>query len=64
MQDAGAASVIDHITTLLAAWLEQQLAFGSAQLALQTGLADVGGAFTRAIQQLASGEQWEQGNED
>jgi hypothetical protein len=64
LQDAGTARVVDRITFLLAAWLEQQLAIGCAQLALHAGLADVGSAFPRAIEQLACGEQRKKGNED
>ncbi|MCY1455854.1 hypothetical protein D9M71_730230 [compost metagenome] len=64
LQDAGAARVIDQVTALLAARLEQQFAVGGAQLALQAGLPDVGGTFTRTVEQLAGGEQRKQGNED
>ena len=64
LQDAGAARVIDQVTALLVARLEQQFALGGAQLALHAGLPDVGGTFTLAVEHLAGREQREQGNKD
>jgi hypothetical protein len=49
---------------LFIARLEQQLAVGGGQLALQAGLAHMRGALTRAIEQLAGSEQRKQGNKD
>ncbi|MNP03401.1 hypothetical protein D3C76_952850 [compost metagenome] len=64
LQDAGATRIVDHVTALFTARLEQQFAVGSAQLALHAGLPDVGGTFTRTVEQLAGCEQGEQGNND
>jgi hypothetical protein len=46
------------------AGLKQQFAVRRCQLALHAGLTHVGRIFTRAIQQLAGGEQRKQGNKD
>ena len=64
LQDAGAADVVDHQAALLIARLEHQFAVSSGQLPLHPRLPDVRGTFSRAIEQLASGEQRQQGNND
>jgi hypothetical protein len=64
LQNAGATNVIDHQLTLLLARLEHQFAVGSGQLPLHPRLPDVRGTFSLAIEQLASGKQWQQGNND
>ncbi|MNN52033.1 hypothetical protein D3C81_1667060 [compost metagenome] len=63
LQDAGTARVVDHVTIWLIARLEQQFSIRRRQLPLQAGLTDIRGVFTRAVEQLAGGEQRKQGND-
>ncbi|MCY1372639.1 hypothetical protein D9M69_598610 [compost metagenome] len=64
LQDAGTARVVDHVAVCLVARLEQQFAVRRGQLALHACLADMGGVLPLTLEQLASGEQRKQGNED
>jgi hypothetical protein len=64
LQDAGAADVIDHQLALILTRLKHQFAVSGGQLPLHPRLPDVRGTFTLAIEQLAGGKQWQQGNQD
>ncbi|MNN49681.1 hypothetical protein D3C81_1642210 [compost metagenome] len=64
LQNAGATNVIDHQLTLILTWLKHQFAVSSGQLTLHPRLPDVRSTFSLAIEQLASGKQWQQGNND